>query len=72
MSTTNPLDFSFEDTERAQLRAWAALSPGIKLDFFEEMVALAWRSGALAPERLALRDRPLRPVIEDDPSPHPL
>jgi hypothetical protein len=29
---------------------------GVEIDFFEEMVKLAWHSGALAPERLALRD----------------
>jgi hypothetical protein len=64
MTAATPLDFSFEDAERAQLRTWAALSPGIKLDFFEEMVELAWRSGALTPERLALRDRPTTPATE--------
>ncbi len=57
MSQDTPLAGSFEALERAQLRAWAALSPGLKLDFFEEMVALAWRSGALTPARLALRDQ---------------
>ncbi len=59
MSTPSPLAFGFEDAERAQLRAWASLSTAAKLDFFEEMVELAWRSGALAPERLALRDAPV-------------
>lgn len=41
--------------------AWARLSADVKIDFFEEMVALAYRSGALAPERLALRDKPPAP-----------
>lgn len=58
MSTQPTPQCSFEDAERAQLRAWAGLSADVKIDFFEEMVALAWRSGALAPERLALRDQP--------------
>ena len=48
--------FTFEDAERAQLMAWVKLSAGAKIDFFEEMVELAYLSGALAPERLALRD----------------
>ncbi|QOD92072.1 hypothetical protein H2514_05455 [Lysobacter sp. CW239] len=48
--------FSFEDAERAQLLAWISLSAGAKIDFFEEMVELAYQSGALSPERLALRD----------------
>ena len=49
----------YEQLERAQLLAWAALSTRDKIDFFEEMVALAWASGALRPERLALRDQPV-------------
>ena len=36
--------------------AWVNLSADAKIDFFEEMVELAYMSGALAPERLALRD----------------
>ncbi|MEN1956581.1 hypothetical protein [Luteimonas changyuni] len=59
------LQFSFADAERAQLMAWVGLSAGVKIDFFEEMVELAWRSGALAPERLALRDSPIRPLSHD-------
>lgn len=47
--------FSFEDAERAQLLAWVGLSAGAKIDFFEEMIELAYHSGALSPERLALR-----------------
>lgn len=48
--------FSFEDVERAQLLAWVKLSTRAKIDFFEEMIELAYLSGALSPERLALRD----------------
>lgn len=58
-SPSPSLEFSFEDAERAQLIEWVRLSAGAKVDFFEEMVELAYRSGALAPERLALRDRPV-------------
>lgn len=47
---------TFEDVARTQLLAWVGLSTGAKIDFFEEMVELAYRSGALSPERLALRD----------------
>lgn len=61
MSTTEgasgPADVTFEQVERAQLVAWMGLSTAAKVDFFEEMVELAYRSGALSPERLALRDR---------------
>lgn len=58
MTPIESLEFSFEDAERAQLRAWVALEAGLKIDFFEEMIELAYNSGALAPERLALRDQP--------------
>ncbi|MGY1424449.1 hypothetical protein [Lysobacter sp. A289] len=51
--------FSFEEAERAQLLAWVGLSTSAKIDFFEEMIELAYWSGALSPERLALRDRVL-------------
>ena len=57
MSQDRPLAFTFEDAERAQLMAWASLSTDAKIDFSEEMIELAWLGGALAPERLALRDR---------------
>ncbi|HST44345.1 MAG TPA: hypothetical protein VLK29_03875 [Luteimonas sp.] len=60
MTSVPPLA-SFEEVERAQLMAWARLSADAKIDFFEEMVALAYQSGALAPERLALRDQPPAP-----------
>ena len=49
--------FTFEDAERLQLRTWIGLSTAAKVDFFEEIVEVAYRSGALSPERLALRDR---------------
>ncbi|WP_407352136.1 hypothetical protein [Luteimonas sp. R10] len=57
-SPSSSLEFGFKDAERAQLMDWVRLSAGAKIDFFEEMVELAYRSGALAPERLTLRDRP--------------
>ncbi|MCK9490075.1 MAG: hypothetical protein M0Q42_11930 [Xanthomonadales bacterium] len=50
-------DFSPETLEREQLRVWAGLSTEAKIAFFEEIIDLAWRSGALAPERLAMRDK---------------
>ena len=55
---------AFREAELANLRAWMALSGGHKIDFFEEMVELAWHSGALRPERLALRERAL---MDGDP-----
>lgn len=60
MNDDTSLDFSFEDAELTQLRTWIRLSTDVKIDFFEEMVELAWSSGALAPDRLALRDKPVR------------
>lgn len=48
---------AFRDAEMDSLRAWVKLSGAQKVDFFEEMVELAYRSGALHPERLAMRDR---------------
>lgn len=47
-----PPAFDFEDAERVQLSAWMRMDAGAKIDFFEEMVALAYRSSALAPARL--------------------
>ncbi|MDI1253198.1 hypothetical protein [Thermomonas sp.] len=67
MNDGTPLDFSFEDAERVQLRAWSLLSADVKIDFFEEMVELAWLSSALAPDRLALRDKPIELVISATP-----
>lgn len=57
--TANPErvpSFSFEDAERAQLLAWMGLSAGAKIDFFEEMIGLAYHSGALSSEQ-ATRQR---------------
>ena len=47
---------SFAEAERDNLRRWIGLSGDQKIDFFEEMVELAYGSGALDPERLAFRD----------------
>lgn len=55
MAAEPPLDFAA--LERLQLRQWVALSTVAKVDFFEEMIQLAYSSGALRPERLALRDQ---------------
>lgn len=38
-------EFTFVDAERAQLRAWVSLSASAKVDYFEEMIELAYRSG---------------------------
>lgn len=57
MNPDRPSGYTFEQAERAQLIAWASLDTAAKIAFFEEMIELAWHSGALAPERLALRDR---------------
>lgn len=54
-----PPSCTFEDAEREHLRAWAGLSTAAKVDFFEEMIELAYKTGALSPERLALRERTL-------------
>lgn len=64
MAADAPLDFSA--LERLQLQQWAALSTAAKIDFFEEMVQLAYSSGALRPERLALRDQ-LGPMRSSGP-----
>ena len=50
------LEFDFARAEHEQLRAWIATSTDDKIAFFEEMVELAYQSGALAPDRLALRN----------------
>ncbi|MGA9423110.1 MAG: nucleotidyltransferase [Rhodanobacteraceae bacterium] len=47
---------AFRKAEVANLRAWMKLSDSEKVDFFEEMIELAYHSGALRPERLAMRD----------------
>lgn len=54
--TDHAQGFTFADTERKQLRDWVRLSADAKIDFFEEMIELAYQSGALTAERLALRD----------------
>lgn len=59
MTTTDDTKRSaeaFREAEIENLRRWARLSGGQKIDFFEEMIELAYHSGALRPERLALRD----------------
>ena len=56
MAADESMDFA--TLERLQLRQWAALRTAAKVDFFEEMIQLAYSSGALRPERLALRDQP--------------
>jgi hypothetical protein len=55
MAADESLDFAA--LERLQLKQWVALSTAAKVDFFEEMIQLAYSSGALRPERLALRDQ---------------
>ncbi|QDW66097.1 hypothetical protein [Luteimonas granuli] len=55
MTADEPLDFAA--LERLQLQQWVALSTAAKVDFFEEMIQLAYSSGALRPEQLALRDK---------------
>lgn len=57
MSVDAKPGYGYADAERDHLLTWARLDTAAKIAFFEEMVELAWRSGALAPERLALRDR---------------
>lgn len=56
MTTTGP-QLDHAALERLQLLQWTALDASAKIDFFEEMVELAYLGGALAPERLAMRDR---------------
>jgi hypothetical protein len=56
MTDRKPPPFTFEDAERAQLLDGLRLSTAARVDFFEEMIELAYHSGALTPQRLALRD----------------
>jgi len=60
---------AYRAAEIENLRAWARLSGGQKIDFFEEMIELAYHSGALRADRLALRDAPSnnRPVPSKKP-----
>lgn len=53
MTTTDPLQCTFEDARRAHLRHGIALSTDAKVAFFEEMVAFAVAFGAR--DRLAGR-----------------
>lgn len=56
MSPTDPLQCTFEDARRVNLRQGIALSTGAKIAFFEEMASFAARFGArdrLAPRRIA-------------------
>lgn len=53
MTTRDPLQCTFEDARRIHLRQGIALTTSAKVDFFEEMVALAVRFGAR--DRLAGR-----------------
>ena len=64
MTEPDPVVLDHEALERLQLLQWAALDASAKIDFFEEMVELAYPGGALAPERLAMRDR-----VDDDRAP---
>lgn len=42
----DPLQCTFEDAERNHLRDGMRMSVRAKIEFFEEMLDLAWRSGA--------------------------
>jgi len=57
---------SFAWTEYDQLRIGVSLSADRKIDFFEEMIQIAYASGALHPERLALRDKQVLPATQND------
>ncbi|WP_407352163.1 hypothetical protein [Luteimonas sp. R10] len=46
MTTPDPLQCTYEDARRAQLRDGIALDTVAKVAFFEEMVAFAARFGA--------------------------
>ena len=51
----DPLQCTFEDARRQQLRDGIAMSTAAKIAWFEEMVTLAVRCGAVD----SLRDRPM-------------
>jgi len=53
MTTTDPLQCTYEDARRANLLRGMALSTSAKIAFFEEMVSFAARFGAR--DRLAGR-----------------
>ena len=52
---TDPLQCTFEDARRQHLRDGIAMSTAAKIAWFEEMVTLAVRFGAVD----RLRDRPI-------------
>lgn len=56
MTAPVPPVLGHEALECLQLLQWAAFDASAKLDFLEEMVELAHPGGALAPERLAMRE----------------
>ena len=56
----DPLQCTFEDARRQHLRDGIAMSTAAKIAWFEEMVTLAVRFGAVD----RLRDRPERSVVD--------
>lgn len=63
MTTTDPLQCTFEDARRVNLQQGIALTTNAKIAFFEEMVSLAVRFGAR--DRLAARRvRELRAIAD--------
>jgi hypothetical protein len=57
---TDPLQCTFEDARRQHLRDGIAMSTAAKIAWFEEMVTLAVRFGAVD----RLRDRPESAVVD--------
>ena len=57
---TDPLQCTFDDARRQHLRDGIAMSTAAKIAWFEEMVTLAVRFGAVD----RLRDRPERSVVD--------
>ncbi len=71
---TDPLQCTFDDARRQHLRDGIAMSTAAKIAWFEEMVTLAVRFGAVdrlrdRPENLSLTKQILRP---DENHEHPL
>jgi len=61
MTTTDPLQCTFEDARRINLQQGIALSTSAKIAFFEEKVSFALKFGAtdrLAPCRIRVPDAP--------------
>lgn len=56
MANRDPTAEIFAQAELDNLRRQIRLGGAEKIGFFEEMIDLAYESGALRPERLALRD----------------